>query len=151
MTWNLTGGKYRLVRVVWVDSFMLEAGWHWIDDLSDRKVSTCASTGWIISEDDNQVCLAQTIGQVGDVIQVSGVVTIPIRSVIRMEELAMDATKCPACEIQIADQGLDFTTLPGPVPRALTGELVARMAGADDPRDCVVIGTRTASSSPGPG
>ena len=42
-------------------------------------------------------------------------------------------------KIQIAGEDLKFTPLPEPVPEPLTGELVAKLAGADEPKNYVVI------------
>ena len=41
--------------------------------------------------------------------------------------------------IQIAGEDLKFTPLPEPVPEPLTGELIAKLAGADEPKNYIVI------------
>lgn len=41
--------------------------------------------------------------------------------------------------IQIAGEDLKFTPLPQSVPESLTGELVAKLAGADEPKNYIVI------------
>ena len=42
-------------------------------------------------------------------------------------------------KVQIAGEDLKFTPLPDPVPDPLTGELVAKLAGADEPKNYIVI------------
>ena len=42
-------------------------------------------------------------------------------------------------KVQIAGEDLQFTPVPEPVLEPLTGELIAKLAGADDPKDFVVI------------
>ena len=42
-------------------------------------------------------------------------------------------------KIQIAGEDLQFATVPDPVPDALTGEVIAKLAGADEPKAFVVI------------
>ena len=41
--------------------------------------------------------------------------------------------------MQIAGEDLQFATVPDPVPEPLTGELVAKLAGAEAPKDFIVI------------
>ena len=42
-------------------------------------------------------------------------------------------------KVQIAGEDLKFTPLPEPVPKPLTGELVAKLAGADEPKNYLII------------
>ena len=42
-------------------------------------------------------------------------------------------------KVQIASEDLKFTPLPEPVPEPLTGERIAKLAGADEPRNYMVI------------
>ena len=42
-------------------------------------------------------------------------------------------------KVQIAGEDLQFVPTPDPVPEPLTGELVAKLAGADAPEDFIVI------------
>ena len=41
--------------------------------------------------------------------------------------------------VQIAGEDLQFATVPDPVPDPLTGELVAKLAGAEEPKEFIVI------------
>ena len=41
--------------------------------------------------------------------------------------------------VQIAGEDLQFATVPDPVPEPLTGELIAKLAGAENPKDFIVI------------
>ena len=40
---------------------------------------------------------------------------------------------------QIAGEDLQFATVPDPVPEPLTGEAIAKLAGAEEPKDFIVI------------
>ena len=42
-------------------------------------------------------------------------------------------------KVQIAGEDLQFATVPDPVPDPLTGELVAKLAGAEEPKEFIVI------------
>ena len=42
-------------------------------------------------------------------------------------------------KVQIAGEDLQFTPVPDPVPEPLTGRLIAKLAGADDPKEFIVI------------
>lgn len=42
-------------------------------------------------------------------------------------------------KVQIAGEDLKFTPAPDPVPEPLTGEVIAKLAGADDPKNFIVI------------
>ena len=41
--------------------------------------------------------------------------------------------------MQIAGEDLQFATVPDPVPEPLTGETIAKLAGAEEPKDFIVI------------
>ncbi len=41
--------------------------------------------------------------------------------------------------VQIAGEDLQFATSPDPTPHPLTGELVAKLAGAEEPKEFIVI------------
>ena len=41
--------------------------------------------------------------------------------------------------VQIAGEDLQFATVPDPVPEPLTGETIAKLAGAEEPKDLIVI------------
>ena len=42
-------------------------------------------------------------------------------------------------KVQIAGEDLQFATVPDPVPDPLTGELIAKLAGAQEPKEFIVI------------
>lgn len=42
-------------------------------------------------------------------------------------------------KVQIAGEDLQFATVPDPTPDPLTGELVAKLAGAEEPKEFIVI------------
>ena len=41
--------------------------------------------------------------------------------------------------VQIAGEDLQFATVPDPVPEPLTGETIVKLAGAEEPKDFIVI------------
>ena len=45
----------------------------------------------------------------------------------------------PMSRVQIAGEDLQFTPAADPIPEPLTGELIAKLAGADDPKEFIVI------------
>ena len=90
---NRVDANFKLVLVEWVDSFHLEAGWHWLEDLPERRLGHCHSVGWVIREDDEQISLSETISDVGDSHQVSGIVTIPVCAITKRKTL----TSSSAC------------------------------------------------------
>ncbi|MYG68019.1 MAG: hypothetical protein F4206_15015 [Gammaproteobacteria bacterium] len=76
-----------MVLVEWIDSFQLEAGWHLVDEATERSALVCRSVGFLIGETADVLCLAETIGAN----QVSGVVHIPVRAVMRRAELTFSS------------------------------------------------------------
>lgn len=42
-------------------------------------------------------------------------------------------------KIQIAGEDLQFATVPDPIPDSLTGEVIAKLAGAEKPKEFIVI------------
>ncbi len=76
-----------VVRLAWVDSFNVEAGWHDEDDLAGWVPALVSLVGFLFNEDDNYIRLALSAYGVGDGRHVSGVTIIPKCSVTRRETL----------------------------------------------------------------
>lgn len=78
----------RLVMIEWVDSAQPSASWEFLSDFSDPEIVKCASVGWLIHDGEEVKALAQNMGHIGgDSVQVSGVIRIPARCVVRTVDL----------------------------------------------------------------
>ena len=76
-----------LVRLEWVDSFNVEAGWHDEADVADMVPALVSSAGFLVNEDDRYVRLALSMYEVADSRHVSGVTVNPKCSVTGRETL----------------------------------------------------------------
>jgi len=77
-----------LVLIEWEDSARPIPEWLWLEDWQQGEIVRCASVGWLI-EDGDVKALAPNTGDVGPdgPAQVSGVIRIPARAVVRMVRL----------------------------------------------------------------
>lgn len=83
----------RLVMIEWVDSAQPSPSWEFLSDFGKPEIVTCASVGWLIHDGEDVKALAQNIGHVGgDNTQVSGVIRIPARCVMRTVEISEPET-----------------------------------------------------------
>lgn len=77
-----------LVMIEWVDSAQPSPSWQYLADFDDPKAIACVSVGWLIHDGDDVKALAQNMGDIGsDAMQVSGVIRIPARCIVRTVEL----------------------------------------------------------------
>lgn len=78
-----------LVFVEWEDSAQPTPSWGFLSDFEAGSAVRCASVGWLIHDGDDVKALAANMGAIrGDGgLQVSGVIRIPARCVVRVERL----------------------------------------------------------------
>lgn len=77
--------KGALVLVEWEDSAQPSSSWQFLEDVGAPPAVRCRSVGWLIANTEDVRVLAPNMGAVGgDAPQVSGVITIPSRAVLRM-------------------------------------------------------------------
>lgn len=80
--------KPRLVLIEWEDSAQPSSGWQFLEDFGKPEIVRCVSAGWLIHDGKRVKALAQNMGDVGEAShQVSGVIRIPSRCVVRMVRL----------------------------------------------------------------
>lgn len=77
-----------LVLIEWVDSTQPSPSWRLLEDVGTFDVVVCRSVGWLIANGATKV-LAPNLGALGgkEALQVSGVITIPTKSVRRVMRL----------------------------------------------------------------
>ena len=88
-----------LVMIEWEDSAQPTPEWAFLASLEPSSIIRCASVGWLIHDGPEMKALAPNMGNLEkDSVQVSGVIRIPARSVIRIVEIAEPvlATSCAA-------------------------------------------------------
>ena len=77
-----------LVMIQWEDSAQPTPGWELLANVETPAIVTCASVGWLIQDGTDVKALAPNMGNVqGDSAQVSGVIRIPARCIVRMVQL----------------------------------------------------------------
>jgi hypothetical protein len=77
-----------LVLVTWEDSAQPEPRWRFTADASHENAVMCHSAGYLIHKGDAVLLIAPNIGDFGTPNeQVSGIIRIPSRSVVRMQKL----------------------------------------------------------------
>ena len=81
--------KTPLVLVDWADSRQPLPGWVWLRGYEAVAPCKCTSVGFLIARDDETVVLAPNMANVEDAddAQISGVISIPSRSVIHLKRL----------------------------------------------------------------
>lgn len=70
--------------VEWEDSAQPVPAWRWVKDYGAPEIVRCTSVGWLIHDGDDVKALAPNMGEIGDDLQVSGVIRIPTRCVARI-------------------------------------------------------------------
>lgn len=82
--------KCPLVLIEWEDSRQPSSRWELLSSLDMPKPCHCVSVGFLLSEEDGVKVLAANMGDVDseDSMQVTGVITIPERSIKRMRALS---------------------------------------------------------------
>ena len=76
--------KTNVVQVAWVDSRQPSPAWQLIDDITGR-VCRCVTVGFLISRDEKQIVVAQSLGDEGG--QAAGVMTIPAACVTSIKTI----------------------------------------------------------------
>lgn len=76
-----------LARLTWVDSLQPRPNWEFIHNIDPEKALKCYTVGWVLGMTDDALTVAMSItaGKTWGDRQVSGVMTIPIRSLTRVE------------------------------------------------------------------
>lgn len=79
-----------LVLIEWEDSAQPVPGWAFLEAIDDWEVIKCRSVGWLIHDGDDVKALAPNLGDVEseNSAQVSGVIRIPARCVVKITQLA---------------------------------------------------------------
>lgn len=80
--------NYPLVMIEWEDSAQPRAAWEWLSSFGPPRIVRCVSVGWLIHDGDEIKAVAPNIGDVhDDEKQVSGVIQIPARCILRTSVL----------------------------------------------------------------
>jgi hypothetical protein len=80
---STTAPQRRLVLIDWEDSGQPIPQWQWIDDMPAYAVIKCQTVGWLIQQDSKVTVVVQNVG---DGEQVSGVMRIPTRCIVRLTD-----------------------------------------------------------------
>lgn len=75
--------------IEWEDSAQPIPGWTYLAGFDAPSIVRCASVGWLIYDGTDVKALAPNIGNPGceDSAQISGVIRIPARCIVRVVEL----------------------------------------------------------------
>ena len=81
--------KCPLVMIEWEDSAQPMSAWTHLSDFPIQTVVRCASVGWLIQDTKSVKVIAPNMGAIDDEsnLQVSGVIRIPTRCVVRVVRL----------------------------------------------------------------
>jgi hypothetical protein len=87
-----------LVMVEWEDSAQPIPSWSYLSSFAAPGTVRCVSVGWLIHDNDQMKALAPNLGALDDEnsVQVSGVIQIPARCVIKQTRLEEPSATCPA-------------------------------------------------------
>ena len=78
----------RLVLVEWIDSRGVGSRWATLKDIADDEICSMRSVGWVLKDDDKQLCVGPHMGVEDDGDhQVCGEMHIPKVCVTRVVEL----------------------------------------------------------------
>ena len=92
------GNLCPIVLVEWEDSAQPIPSWSYLASFDPPGTVRCASVGWLIRDDDQMKALAPNMGALDSEcsVQVSGVIQIPTRCILRVTELPEPGlTSCP--------------------------------------------------------
>lgn len=94
-----------LVLIRWEDSAQTIPRWQHLSELVPPDIVECATVGWLIRDDDKVKVVAQSIGGINaeDNMQASGVMAIPARCVISIEQLE-EAEPTSSCPVPATEQ-----------------------------------------------
>lgn len=75
-----------LVMIEWVDSAQPQSRWQFLEDLEAPDAINCVSVGWLVADGKTNKSVAPNMGNINspDSMQVSGVITIPVRSIVKI-------------------------------------------------------------------
>ena len=78
-----------LVLIEWEDSAQPIPSWGFLSDLEVGGPVRCVSVGWLVHDDDEVKAVAANVGEIdrADSVQVSGVIRIPARAVLKLTRL----------------------------------------------------------------
>ena len=87
-----------LVMVEWEDSAQPIPSWSYLASFDPPGTIRCASVGWLIRDDGQMMALAPNMGAIDDEnsVQVSGVIQIPTRCVLKLTRLREPSLTCPS-------------------------------------------------------
>lgn len=76
--------------IEWEDSAQPIPSWVYLSDIDEMSAVLCASVGWLIHDGNEVKVLAPNMGNLKskDTVQVSGVIRIPARCIVNVEELS---------------------------------------------------------------
>jgi hypothetical protein len=79
-----------LVMIEWEDSAQPIPAWQLLSDFEGGETLRCASVGWLIRDDAEMKAVAPNMGAVNheNSVQVSGVIRIPTRCVLKVTRLS---------------------------------------------------------------
>ena len=79
-------GQCPLVLIEWEDSAQPVPAWSYLTDFEAGRAVLCASVGWLIHDGDDVKALAPNMAGLrpGSDVQISGVIRIPARCVVRV-------------------------------------------------------------------
>jgi hypothetical protein len=78
--------------IEWVDSVQPQSSWRFLADVEPSEAVKCYSVGWLISDGDTKA-LAPNMGIISEgEVQVSGVISIPTRCIIRIVPISEPKT-----------------------------------------------------------
>ena len=107
--------RCQLVMIEWEDSAQPTPGWDYLTNFVKPDAVRCVSVGWLIHDGDDVKALAPNMGGVESEanVQVSGIIRIPARCIVRIERL-----KEPRLTSCAASAGLSSRPGPAPSPQA---------------------------------
>lgn len=85
---------YPLVMLEWEDSAQPVANWQWVEEFEAPGAVIIRSVGWLVRNDDQLKVLAPNLGgQGGAEEQMSGMIQIPARCVVRETRLTCPSSR----------------------------------------------------------
>lgn len=78
-----------LVMIEWMDSAQPQSCWKFLADVGTPDSIHCVSVGWLVADGEENKSVVPNMGNINDPdsIQVSGVVTIPVCSIVKITML----------------------------------------------------------------
>jgi len=76
-----------IVLVEWIDSKGVTSEWEFLEDLKPQTLAKCVSIGLLLEKNEEKVVLASHISDCGENNQVTGIMVIPMSSVLSLINL----------------------------------------------------------------